>query len=120
MLRYRQTSTSKRQKNGSASREEDTIFNSNFSHLYTVFALGDAKISETVDRVRNEFFNGWRSRLELRLRFGSVTAHTPSEADKFDLQQYITRCYGSLTTLNIVFKNKEDQFRTSAVDRANG
>jgi hypothetical protein len=43
-----------------------------------------------------------------------------SEADKFDLQQYITRCYGSLTTFNILFKNKEDQFRTSAVDRPTG
>src|ERR1043166_2166398 len=37
-----------------------------------------------------------------------------SEADKFDLQQYITRCYGSLTTFNILFKTKHDQFRTSA------
>jgi hypothetical protein len=37
-----------------------------------------------------------------------------SDADKFDLQQYITRCYGSLTTFNILFKNKDDQFRTSA------
>ena len=37
-----------------------------------------------------------------------------SEADKFDLQQYITRCYGSLTTFNILFKNKDDQFRTNA------
>ena len=35
-----------------------------------------------------------------------------SAADKFDLQQYITRCYGSLTTFNIL-KNKDDQFRTS-------
>ena len=41
-----------------------------------------------------------------------------SEADKVDLQQYITRCYGSLTTFNILFKSKEDQFRTSAGDRA--
>lgn len=37
-----------------------------------------------------------------------------SDADKFDLQQYITRCYGSLTTFNILFKDKEDQFSTKS------
>jgi hypothetical protein len=43
-----------------------------------------------------------------------------SDADKFDLQQYITRCYGSLTTFNILFKNKHDQFRTGASGSAAG
>jgi hypothetical protein len=33
-----------------------------------------------------------------------------SEAEKFELHQYITRSYGSLTTFNILFKRKEDQF----------
>lgn len=33
-----------------------------------------------------------------------------TEADKFDWQQYITKSYGSLTTFNLLFKEKEDQF----------
>jgi hypothetical protein len=37
-----------------------------------------------------------------------------SDAHNFGLQQYITRCYGSLTPFNILFKNKDDQFRTGA------
>ena len=30
---------------------------------------------------------------------------------KVEMQKDISRCYGSLTTFNILFKNKEDQFR---------
>lgn len=32
------------------------------------------------------------------------------ETEKIDIQQYITRIYGSLTTFNVLFKLKDDQF----------
>jgi len=33
-----------------------------------------------------------------------------SEQDKIELQGYITKCYGTLTTFNVLFQSKADQF----------
>lgn len=46
----------------------------------------------------------------LRVMEQRVNSSDLSDEEKINLQQYITRIYGSLTTFNVLFQRKEDQF----------
>jgi hypothetical protein len=46
----------------------------------------------------------------VRVMEQKINASNLDEAEKIDMQQYITRIYGSLTTFNVLFKSTSDYF----------
>ncbi|MBK8845088.1 MAG: hypothetical protein IPO27_00460 [Bacteroidetes bacterium] len=72
---------------------------------------GNTSLKPKEISIDNFFHKVIMLRDRVRVMEQRINAHPHmNDEEKVNLQQYITRIYGSLTTFNDLFKNKEDQF----------
>lgn len=71
---------------------------------------GDAGLQSKEVPIEAFFHKIVMIRDRLRVMEQRVNASKLSDEEKVDIQQYITRIYGSLTTFNILFADREDYF----------
>jgi hypothetical protein len=76
-----------------------------------IFTPGNSNLSDKEIPIDTFFHKIVMVRDRIRVMEQKVnSSKSLDDQEKIDLQQYITRIYGSLTTFNVLFKNQSDHF----------
>jgi hypothetical protein len=93
----------------------DTELGDRWQNGELVLVPGKAGTAEKRIPIDNLFRKVVLIREKLRVLEQKINNHEKlDDNDRLQLQQYVTQCYGSLTTFNVLFKHKDDQFAGSS------
>jgi len=89
----------------------DIQISARMSGGHVIFEDGDARVLKDLP-VATVFKKVTSVREKLRVLEQKINNHPSLDpAEVAELQAYISKCYGSLTTFNFLFRDEEDEFR---------
>ncbi|MCX6232698.1 MAG: hypothetical protein NTZ33_14265 [Bacteroidetes bacterium] len=90
--------------------QETVLLGSKWTNGKLIMLPGDSSLKEKEIPIDAFFHKIVMVRDRVRVMEQKINSSKLTDEEKVEMQQYITRIYGSLTTFNVLFKNKEDYF----------